>query len=165
MWKYVLKRLLWMVAIVIGVAFVIFTILYFTPGDPAALMLGEEASMAERAELHTKLGLDDPYIVQLGRFLYDTFIRFDLGQSWLYHVDVMDELASRLRGLQCHVNLIPLNPVKERNLQAPPLKDQEAFMRRLEQKRISVTRRRALGSEIEGACGQLRRAREKQDKA
>ena len=50
MWKYVLKRLLWMIAIVIGVAFVIFTILYFTPGDPAALMLGEEASMAERAE-------------------------------------------------------------------------------------------------------------------
>lgn len=96
MWKYVLKRLLWMIAIVIGVAFVIFTILYFTPGDPAALLLGEEASMAERAELHTKLGLDDPYIVQLGRFLYDTFIRFDLGQSWLYGVNVMDELGARL---------------------------------------------------------------------
>ncbi|MBE5766332.1 MAG: 23S rRNA (adenine(2503)-C(2))-methyltransferase RlmN [Clostridiales bacterium] len=70
-----------------------------------------------------------------------------------------DELASRLRGLQCHVNLIPLNPVKERNMKAPSLRDQDAFMHRLEQKRVSVTRRRALGSEIEGACGQLRRAR------
>lgn len=96
MWKYILKRLLWMIVIVIGVAFVIFTILYFTPGDPAALLLGENASQAERAALHTKLGLDDPYIVQLGRFLYDTFIRFDLGQSWLYGVDVMDELLARL---------------------------------------------------------------------
>lgn len=96
MWRYVAKRLLWMIAIIIGVAFVIFTILYFTPGDPAALLLGEDASMAERMELHTKLGLDKPYIVQLGKFLYDTFIRFDLGQSWLYEVNVMDELMTRL---------------------------------------------------------------------
>ena len=75
-----------------------------------------------------------------------------------------DELASRLRGLQCHINLIPLNPVKERALRAPSLAAQNAFLHRLEQKKISVTRRRALGSEIEGACGQLRRARLEEDR-
>lgn len=96
MWRYILKRLLWMIVIVIGVAFVIFTILYFTPGDPAKLLLGEEATMAEVEALRVKLGLDQPYIVQLGTFLYDTFIRIDLGQSWLYGVNVMDELISRL---------------------------------------------------------------------
>ena len=75
-----------------------------------------------------------------------------------------DELAARLRGLMCHVNLIPLNPVKERALRAPSLQEQNAFLHRLEQKKISVTRRRALGSEIEGACGQLRRARLSEEK-
>ena len=75
-----------------------------------------------------------------------------------------DELASRLRGLQCHINLIPLNPVKERALRAPSLAAQNAFLHRLEQKKISVTRRRARGSEIEGACGQLRRARLEEDR-
>ncbi len=101
MWRYIAKRLLWMIVIIIGVAFVIFTILYFTPGDPAALLLGETASMAERQELHTKLGLDRPYIVQLGAFLYDTFLRFDLGTSWLYGVSVIDELLTRLPRTVC----------------------------------------------------------------
>ncbi len=68
-----------------------------------------------------------------------------------------DELARRLRGLQCHVNLIPLNDVPERNLRAPEPRQIEAFMERLRAKHISVTRRREMGDDIEGACGQLRR--------
>jgi peptide/nickel transport system permease protein len=96
MWKYVVKRLLWMLVTIVGVAFVIFTILYFTPGDPAELLLGDTATEADIANLHTKLGLDEPYIVQLGNYLYQTFIQFDLGTSWLYKVSVMDELMARL---------------------------------------------------------------------
>ena len=96
MWKYILKRLLWMVVTIIGVAFVVFTILYFTPGNSAELLLGEGASDVEIAALYAKLGLDDPYIVQLGRFMYETFIKFDLGESWLYQVSVFDELMTRL---------------------------------------------------------------------
>ncbi len=68
-----------------------------------------------------------------------------------------DELASRLRNLQCHVNLIPLNEVKESPLKAPTEKQIEAFMKRLELRHISVTRRREMGDDIQGACGQLRR--------
>lgn len=68
-----------------------------------------------------------------------------------------DELAKRLRGLQCHVNLIPLNDVKERNLSAPTRQTVEAFQRRLALKNISATVRREMGADIEGACGQLRR--------
>ena len=68
-----------------------------------------------------------------------------------------DELARRLRGLQCHVNLIPLNDVKERRLEAPDRRTVDAFLRRLEQRHVSATVRREMGADIEGACGQLRR--------
>jgi len=68
-----------------------------------------------------------------------------------------DELAKRLRGMQCHVNLIPLNEVKERGLKAPTQAQVAAFMKRLEERHISVTRRREMGDDIQGACGQLRR--------
>ena len=68
-----------------------------------------------------------------------------------------EELARRLKGMRCHVNLIPLNAVKERNLHAPSRQDVAAFLKRLELKNISATVRRELGADIEGACGQLRR--------
>ncbi len=67
------------------------------------------------------------------------------------------ELASRLRGLQCHVNLIPLNVVEERGLQGVTEATVRKFMATLESLHISVTRRREMGDDIEGACGQLRR--------
>lgn len=66
------------------------------------------------------------------------------------------ELAKRLRGLQCHVNLIPLNPVPERGLPGVDEKTVQRFIRVLEGEHISVTRRREMGDDIEGACGQLR---------
>ena len=68
-----------------------------------------------------------------------------------------EELARRLRGMRCHVNLIPLNAVKERNLEAPTRQDVAAFLKRLELKNISATVRREMGADIDGACGQLRR--------
>ena len=67
------------------------------------------------------------------------------------------ELAERLRGLQCHVNLIPLNTVAERDLKGISEDRVQRFMQTLKDCRISVTRRREMGDDIEGACGQLRR--------
>lgn len=67
------------------------------------------------------------------------------------------ELASRLRGMQCHVNLIPLNVVEERDLSGVTEATVRRFMDKLESLHISVTRRREMGDDIEGACGQLRR--------
>ena len=67
-----------------------------------------------------------------------------------------EELAERLRGLQCHVNLIPLNAVRERKLRGVSEETVNRFMRILESRHISVTRRREMGDDIEGACGQLR---------
>ena len=72
--------------------------------------------------------------------------------------DQAAELADLLRGMQCHVNLIPLNEVREREMKGVSEETVQKFMRVLEEKHISVTRRREMGDDIEGACGQLRRA-------
>ncbi len=68
-----------------------------------------------------------------------------------------EELATKLRGMQCHVNLIPLNVVEERHLKGVTEQTVRRFTEKLESLHISVTRRREMGDDIEGACGQLRR--------
>ncbi len=67
------------------------------------------------------------------------------------------ELAARLRGMQCHVNLIPLNEVRERDMKGVNGETVRRFLKTLEAEHISATRRREMGDDIEGACGQLRR--------
>ncbi|MCL2672102.1 MAG: 23S rRNA (adenine(2503)-C(2))-methyltransferase RlmN [Clostridiales bacterium] len=71
-----------------------------------------------------------------------------------------DALAKLLRNLQAHVNLIPLNPVPERNLAGCTREHAKLFENWLAQSHISATVRREMGTDIEGACGQLRRKEE-----
>ena len=66
-----------------------------------------------------------------------------------------DLLAERLAGMPSHVNLIPLNDVRESPLR--PSRHVAQFQKRLEQQGVTVTIRRRLGSDIDAACGQLRR--------
>ena len=66
-------------------------------------------------------------------------------------------LAGLIGGLNCHVNLIPVNPVKERNFAESDREKVCAFKNKLEKNRINVTIRREMGRDIDGACGQLRR--------
>lgn len=94
--RYFLKRILMLIPVVIAVAIVIFTLMYFVPGDPAEIILGSQVTQEQKNALYEQLGLDQPYIVQLGRYLYDTFIRFDLGSSWINSKSVTAELAARL---------------------------------------------------------------------
>lgn len=68
----------------------------------------------------------------------------------------IEELSKILRGFPCHVNVIPLNYVKERNLQGSNGKVAYNFADKLVQKGLSATVRRTLGADIGGACGQLR---------
>ena len=70
------------------------------------------------------------------------------------------ELIQGMKGqghLQCHVNLIPVNPIKERDWKRPDRSKIEAFQHLLERHGIAATIRREMGSDISGACGQLRR--------
>lgn len=67
------------------------------------------------------------------------------------------ELAALLMGMNCHVNLIPINPINERNYSKSDDKSVEKFKFTLEKNSINVTIRRSVGSDIDAACGQLRR--------
>ena len=72
-----------------------------------------------------------------------------------------DELAKRLRGIMCHVNLIPANPVKENTFKKPDKNRILKFRQLLEDRGVNATVRRTLGADIEASCGQLRnRAKE-----
>lgn len=68
-----------------------------------------------------------------------------------------EQLAKLIRGMNCHVNLIPVNPIKERSYVQPDRGAVWSFQERLEKKGINVTVRREMGRDIDGACGQLRR--------
>ena len=68
-----------------------------------------------------------------------------------------EQLAQLIRGLNCHVNLIPINPVRQRNFVRSDKKNVEKFKNKLEKYGINVTIRREMGRDIDGACGQLRK--------
>ncbi len=93
--KYILKRILWLIPVALGVAILIFTILYFTPGDPAVMILGSSATLEDRLALRTQMGLEDPFLVQLFRFLKQTFLEFNLGTSYFTNKSVLEEILFR----------------------------------------------------------------------
>ncbi len=67
------------------------------------------------------------------------------------------ELAARLKGIMCHVNLIPANPIKEKTFKKPDRKSIIAFQKKLEALGINATIRRTLGADIDASCGQLKK--------
>lgn len=71
-------------------------------------------------------------------------------------VEEAEKLSKLLKGMNCHVNLIPVNPIKERTLTQPDKRAVQRFKSILEKNRINVTIRREMGRDINGACGQLR---------
>ena len=68
------------------------------------------------------------------------------------------QLADRIKSINCHVNLIPVNPVKERSFRRSAREAVEKFKIKLEKYGINVTIRREMGGDIDGACGQLRKS-------
>ncbi|PNV61506.1 peptide ABC transporter permease [Clostridium sp. chh4-2] len=93
--KYILKRALLMIPILIGVAILIFTLMYFVPGDPAEIILGTTATQEQVLAMRDQLGLNEPYIVRLGSFLNKLFLHGSFGNSYIYGTDVGAELMSR----------------------------------------------------------------------
>ena len=72
------------------------------------------------------------------------------------------ELIALVKPLNCHVNLIPVNPIKERDFVQSEERAIQAFKNKLEKNKINVTIRREMGRDIDGACGQLRRRHKEQ---
>ena len=69
----------------------------------------------------------------------------------------LEELIALAKPLNCHINLIPVNPIKERDFVQPDMKYVQNFKNKLEKNRVNATIRREMGRDIDGACGQLRR--------
>lgn len=69
-----------------------------------------------------------------------------------------EDLSSLLKGMLCHVNLIPVNNIKERDFKKPDIKSSQEFNNILKNKNIESTIRREMGKDINGACGQLRQS-------
>lgn len=95
MGRYILRRLLQMIPVILGVTILVFTILYFIPGDPVRLLLGAEPTPAQVAAKRHAMGLDDPYLVRLGRYVEGIVLHFDFGKSWIYNTPVTTELLHR----------------------------------------------------------------------
>lgn len=95
MLKYVVKRILLLIPVVLGVALLIFVIMSFTPGDPAVIILGENATESQVAALHEKLGLDDPLLVRFWDYIKGIITRFDFGTSYINGREVKQEIIGR----------------------------------------------------------------------
>lgn len=134
-------------------------------GLPVTLALSLHASnqeerekllpIAKRYALPDVLGAVQTYFEKTGR-------RITFEYSMVAGVNTSDEdadaLAELLRGMNCHVNLIPVNPVEGKDFHQPESRECERFRARLEKRGLPVTVRREMGRDIAGACGQLRRS-------
>lgn len=110
--------------------------------------------VANKYELSEVLSACDYYFEKTGR-------RVTFEYSLVHGVNDKEEDASELihilKHRNCHLNLIPVNPIKERSFEKPSKKNAMNFKNHLEKSGINVTIRREMGSDIDGACGQLRR--------
>jgi peptide/nickel transport system permease protein len=96
MFKYIVKRLLMIIPVLIGVTFVIFTIMSLTPGDAAMRILGEGARTEDLIRLREEMGLNDPFFVQYFRYMYNLIVNQDLGRSYVTRRLVFNEIIIRI---------------------------------------------------------------------
>ena len=94
--KYIIKRLLILLPILLGVSLLIFLIMEFTPGDPAIKILGIEATPEALAQLRTQLGLNDPLPVRFFHYIYNIVTQLDFGISWRTKNPVFEDILPRI---------------------------------------------------------------------
>lgn len=95
MWKYILKRLLYLIPVIAGVILIVYLILHMAPGDPAKVALGDEATAEALEEWRESHGLNDPVLVQYGKYLIGIF-KGDFGTSYARSQrPVFNEIAAK----------------------------------------------------------------------
>ena len=96
MTRYIIKRILMMIPILLGVIVIVFTINFFSESSPAVTILGATATPEKVAQVEHELGLDKPYFTQLGDYLYNLIFKLDLGNSYTYKTPVIKLISARL---------------------------------------------------------------------
>lgn len=132
----------------------------FTPTMTISLHAPNDEMRRQIMPIAKKYSIDD--IIKAVKYYFDkTGRRIIFEYSMIAGKNDSEECARQLanvvKGLPSHINLIPLNYVKERGLDGSSKKSIYRFMSLLENQGVSVTVRRSMGSDIDGACGQLRR--------
>jgi peptide/nickel transport system permease protein len=92
---YIVRRLVSTVVVMVVVALVVFSLLYLTPGDPAAIIAGDIATDEDIRLIHARLGLDKPFLVQFGRWLW-ALLHGDLGTSIFTNLPVTQLIGQRI---------------------------------------------------------------------
>lgn len=95
MYRYILKRILMMIPVLLGVTLVVFSMMYISEGDPARVILGEGANEQEVQALREELGLNDPFLTRYVRYVGGIVTRGDLGKSYVTGRSVSDEIFDR----------------------------------------------------------------------
>ena len=95
MLRYIGKRILMLIPVMLGVSLVVFCMIYFTPGDPAEYMLGVDATPEAIEAMREELGLNDSFIEQYFRYIYNIVTRFDFGTSYTTHRTITTEILER----------------------------------------------------------------------
>lgn len=95
MLRYIRRRLLMIIPVILGVSFLIFFIMNFTPGDPAIMILGEGASPEAYDALRQEMGLNDPFFIRYFRYVGNA-MKGDFGSSYRTGIPVFQEVATRL---------------------------------------------------------------------
>ncbi len=95
MLKYIIKRIIWLIPVLLGVTVIVFTLLYFAPGDPALMALGDTATEEALENYREELGINGSYLERLGRYVVG-LVQGDLGISYKTKTPVVSELAPRL---------------------------------------------------------------------
>ncbi|MBP2626183.1 MAG: peptide transporter [Firmicutes bacterium] len=93
MLKYILRRCLMLIPVLLGVTFIVFTLMYITPGDPAKLILGDAAPPEAVESLRSELGLNDPYLVQYFNYVQKIVVHQDIGRSYVTNRPVLTEIT------------------------------------------------------------------------
>ncbi len=96
MLRYILKRFIFVIPVLLGATLLVFTIMEFTPGDPARLILGDEATEEDIQNLREEMGLNDPFVVRYVRFVTD-MLHGDLGISYRNNLDVSEQIVQRMK--------------------------------------------------------------------
>jgi peptide/nickel transport system permease protein len=93
--KYIFRRILLVIPVMIGVSFLVFTMIHFTPGDPVVTILGETASQESIDQLREELGLNDPFLVQYFNYVRNIVVDQNLGRSYVTNRPVTNEIISK----------------------------------------------------------------------
>jgi len=92
--KYILRRILFFIPVLIGVIFIVFTLLHITPGDPAKMLLGQGATPETVTQLRHEMGLDQPFFVQFFLYLKNMIFHQDIGTSYTTKMPVLVSIIS-----------------------------------------------------------------------